>query len=671
MTVASLWLAFAAGASGCAALVGAEFDVIPDVPDADAGPSNSSDAAGRAEADGHADGDLSLNEGSASEADVSVEARPGFDADVSVEGPDGDAMNAPDRDERDVRAPPDVNAPCAPYFICGGYPWPYFDFSEPGVHFAVPYDFDTALTPAQRETISSGMRAWTDATKRAILFRQATMNDPKFVRFLNVGTCGGARLSEPNVVPFEAADCSDEGNLLHEMGILLGLSPTNQRSDRDRYLQLDDAIALECVSPDARAQQIAPKCDPLHLPGGDFGVFDFQSIMMPSGFSEAGKTSRCGTPPTGDRAFVRRGIAEDGSMPCKSDVEANWRRTKITPWDGAAVMQIQFAAWTGWLPFTSLSRDVDPHAPLDVQLAPGVTIASSPAIASLGGETWRVFVRGSDGNIWDGGGGQRPWENLGTPPGTSSNDALTEPAAASWSQDPSHIDVVAVANSKVYRRVYDVGWEDWDTSIAAPPGGAASAAAIASGGFGSLIVCVVGGDGQVWASEWNGSKWGWAALPSLPNGLHAASSPAVTARSIDDRHVLARGSDGALYYISGRPAWAGWIQIAPAGASGVGRPTIAPLGSDTLAAYVRGTDSFLWQIACQSPSCDGPTDWPPPIPFGAILVGDPAVSGVRGAMRVDIVFTSADGAAFPTPSSAPGLWHGSWERKLSSEVRLR
>jgi hypothetical protein len=661
--------AFWVGISGCAALVGADFDAVHPTDDAGDDSADSADTATEDTATEFPDaGNADASRDSSTEP-TSDTGDGGSEPDVACSnmGACADAGGDPSNDARDAadssRPMPDVNAPCASLEACGAYPWGGYSTPYKGFHVYVPYDFDPNLTAQQRDLVAAGMQQWTDATEQTIYFNQATLNDSKFIRFVNSGTCGGAQVSNPNIVEFQAADCSDEGRLLHEIGRVLGLVPTQQRYDRDRYLELAVDVSHECVSADARAQEIAPRCDPLVGPGGDFGVFNFQSVMMSSGFSEAGKTPYCGTPPVGDRTFVRRGVPEDGTMPCKSDVEPNWSATKITPGDASSAIQLYLAAWAGWMQFQSLSRDVDPQAPLDVQLSPGVTIDSNPALASLGGATFRIFVRGSDGNIWDGTGKSVAWENLGTP---TAENVPSEPAAASWSEDSSRIDVVTVSNQTVYRRTYDGQWEAWDASMGAPPGGARSAATIASGGPGSLFVCVLGMDAQVWTNQWQGAQWsGWSSLPPLPVGIRGTNSPAATARNATSKHVVVRGTDDALYYLSGSSTWSSsWVQIARSGTAGLGRPTFAQLGPSALFALVRGTEGFMWQVACAGPTCDSEDAWEPPIPLGGVLAGDPALSGLRGATRVDVVITSADGASFPTPSKAQGLWHAFWPRNF-------
>lgn len=553
-----------------------------------------------------------------------------------------------------------ANSSCPAFFPspCGGATW------ADGI---IPYTFDPGLLDETRAQMEAALKEWQNALPGTIVFRTAKLpGETHFLRFTNAAGCGGA-LRGQDVPQFASLDC-DAGTLLHEIGHVIGFEHHQQRNDRNRYLNLADISSFQCAGDqtggiDTVTQCRSPWSDPTGRSGGDFGVFNDRSIMLYSSFGPKGATSDCGIPPTGDRGYVKRGAAEVGGPPCEGDIPEHWGAERVSLGDRAATIEL-YRAQNGWAPFKSMGRDVDPLKPLDVKFATGVTISGNPALISLGSSTLRAFAKGTDAMIWQVGGsfaGWGAWESLGAPTGAS------EPAAVSWSQSTSRIDVVVVANKVVRRRAFHDGvWESsWDSLIGSPAGGATSAPAISSGAPDTLNVYVKGSDGQVWSREWFSSSWKvWFSLPLLPSGVSVAGTPAAVARAAADRDVVVRGSDGALYYMARQNGgWnATWTRIGLAGSSGEGRPAIASWGPSRLDVFVQAGASapYLWHAGCVSPACASTAAWTTFVPLGGLLAGAPAASSPRTENRIDVIATMADGAALQPPSSVQGLWHKWW-----------
>jgi hypothetical protein len=627
-------------ATHCADLVGADFDVSPKRQDASA--PTPQDAG--SEADARSDTDTS-------HADTGATEFPDADADGAIcSGCAGDADVVGDS-QMGGEAADTTRTPCPTLLSnpCGAALWPWGEGFVP-----IPYAFEPGVDVSQHNLLVEAMAEWTNATFGLVVFVPAAGHEPRALRFVDKPGCGRARRADTPLVAFAASDCTEIGTALHELGRVIGLEPTQQRADRDRYLQLADLSSFDCGGDRPTGLEIVPKCDAKLRPGGDFGVFDFRSIMLSSGVPPGG--SRCGTPPPGDRLFVRRGVADTGGSSCPSDVAPDWNKTRLTPGDGAAVVELYSIQW-GWSLFRSLAKDKGAEAPLDVELSPGVNVEGNPALVSLGSTRLQAFVRGSDGNVWTArvDAPSPAWKNIGAP----SVAPLSDPAAVSWSQDDTHLVVIVVANETVYHRVFDGGvWRDWDSVIGAPPGNAQSAPAIASGAFETLSVFVTGDDGQIWMTELTESEWsGWSKLPLLPAGIRAAGGPAAHSRTRETRDVVVRGTDGSIYYLASSGSFSSvWTVIGVDTASGIGRPALT-YDTSLLHVFVRGVEGQLWLATCLPPRCEGSAFWSRWQPLGGVLAGDPATSAPSDAQRVDVLVTSADGTAFAVPSAVKGLWH--------------
>jgi len=499
------------------------------------------------------------------------------------------------------------------------------------------------------KAIVAAMNDWNSGPGGVVQFVKKTATDQHYV---NVTTDPGCQPDNRGnqVVNLPGLGCADQpGTLRHELGHIVGFEHQQERNERDRYLLL--ASNVDCNS--------YPKCNASLAPGGDFGVFDYKSIMLYKGYS-ANPQKGCGLEPIGGRSYVRRDVADDPNTPqCENDVMDG--QDSISVWDRSALVEL-YRTQNGWARFRSLGTDVGATSPLSIEFTPGVTASADPAVAALGGNTLRVFSRGTDGNIWQIGNGPTAWgtwESLSKPCVVCTPSS---PAAVSSSQDANNLDVLVTANTIVYRRsLHNGAWDSGWSSLGFPAGGAQPAPAVSSNTANRLTIFVVGSSGTLNWREYDGTSWSsWSALP----GVTVSGQPAAVARGSGETDVVVRGTDGELWFIT-RPSggsWTGWTKIGAAGGSGVGAPGVASWGTDRLDVFVRGGDSSLYQTTCSgTSSCAASSRWQSFIAHGGVLVSRPAASSPRNAQSIDIIATMNDGAAMlGTKAAWNGAWHKHW-----------
>jgi len=419
----------------------------------------------------------------------------------------------------------------------------------------------------------------------------------------------------------------------HELGHAVYLPHEFWRADRDRYIRMSSSYF--CVTDPwehARCPAL-PTRDPAEPPiqSGTFGVYDSLSAMNYGGSGEL----------------------------CENDNQEPASTDSVSAADGAAAIELYRSVQSSWAPFQPLGQDTSPGAPLNYQLAPGVSISGAPAISSMYTSAVDMFARGSDGNVY------YQFKNFSNGRFTSwsgwnqwTASATSDPAAVAWSSD--HTDVaVRWSDNNIRIRTYANGvWSSW-SSIGSPSGGAMSAPAISSWGPGRLDVFVRGSDGGLYHTSCSAanndcspSSGNWSTWQRRGGTGTFLGKPAAVSWGADKIDVFFHGTDNTLWSIwyDSRGWGSSFYQVGGTlyGTAGTASsPTVSSWGVNRLDVFVRGTDSRLWQKYW-----DG-TTWSALIPLGGILAGDPSANARLGLQRIEIVAPIDD-------HGATGVWRKYW-----------
>ena len=177
----------------------------------------------------------------------------------------------------------------------------------------------------------------------------------------------------------------------------------------------------------------------------------------------------------------------------------------------------------------------------------------------------------------------------------------------------------------------------------------ASSPAVTAQNANSLDLFVNGTDGALWYKYWTGTTW--TAPTSL--GGNVTSSPAATSRAPGDIDVFARGPNGALWSdntTNNGTTWNGWYQIGGQLAPGTG-PAAVALGTNSLDAFVQGTDNVLWYTQWNG------TTWSPWHSLGGVLTSSPAATAPASG-TIDVFVRGTDGAIWQRTTPGGSSWSG-------------
>ncbi len=270
--------------------------------------------------------------------------------------------------------------------------------------------------------------------------------------------------------------------------------------------------------------------------------------------------------------------------------------------------------------------------------SPGGLVASGtgPAVCSSNSSRLDLFVQGTDGQLYEkyttnGGSSWTSWQSLGAPLGgkLTSSPAATSPASGV-------INVfVRGSDGALWQRTTTNGGASW--SAWASIGGqlaSGTGPAVCSQGS-SLDVFVQGTDHILYYTQWDGTTWsGWHSL-----GAGLTSSPGVTSQANGNIDVFVRGTDGALWYREyAGTSWSGWMGLGGQVASGTG-PAACSWSAGRLDVFVQGTDGVLYQKTWSSSS------WSIWQSLGGKLTSSPAATSPASGV-IDVFVRGTDNAVW-------------------------
>lgn len=260
---------------------------------------------------------------------------------------------------------------------------------------------------------------------------------------------------------------------------------------------------------------------------------------------------------------------------------------------------------------------------------PGGAIGD-PAVFSWAPGRLDIFVRGVDNRLWQ---LFRPIQTsfIPTEPFQSDwfkpvgDDGVLASGPAVSSRGPGRLDLfVRGTDGQVYERFYDGTWNNAWLPQGAPPDGVSVVGepASASGDTMRVDLFVRGTDNELWTKWYDGTRWtAWARPVSFPAVL--TSSPAAVSGGPQQVVVFARGADANMWSTEGNGtgplSWRGWLPESVGGANPIkDRPAATGRGLSQIDVFVRGTDDRSYQFHYAPPALPPP---PPGPPIQAVALG--------------------------------------------------
>lgn len=268
-----------------------------------------------------------------------------------------------------------------------------------------------------------------------------------------------------------------------------------------------------------------------------------------------------------------------------------------------------------------LWRELDLKFGAGVPRRIGGLITSGPDASSWGASRTDVFVRGSEGGVWDAtfNGSSWSWTFLG---GLIQGD----PTAVSWGSGRIDIFVRGVDNALWHRAFTGAGWAGWEKL----GGVITSGPDAASWAVNRLDVFVRGSEGGLWDETWTGTAWVWQ-----PIGGVITSDPGAIAPATNRLHVFVRGLNNSMWDASWSGAAWSWTLLGGLFASG---PDASSCASGHADVFAVGADHKLWQRGFNG------TSWGAWQPLGGSWPSDPGAVCPSGSSTVSVFERGSDGA---------------------------
>ncbi|GHO83726.1 protein kinase domain-containing protein [Dictyobacter formicarum] len=278
-----------------------------------------------------------------------------------------------------------------------------------------------------------------------------------------------------------------------------------------------------------------------------------------------------------------------------------------------------------------------PPAPMSTQ-APSPTAmpqnavvlgSTRPTVVSWGPDQLDLFVRGTDGGLWQRhyDGSWHDWMRV--------LDGITfDPAVTAWS--PGRFDVFARgADGTLQHAWYDGSWHPWESL----GGSLTSDPSAVSWGPNRLDVFARSVDNALWHKGYDGTWHDWERLDGV-----LLSSPSATTWGPNRLDVFVRGADSALWHRGFDGIWHDWE---PLGGSFESDPAAVSIGPNHLDVFVRGAGNVL-----QQRSFDGTWhDWQT---LTGVLTTSPSTT-TWGNGRIDVFARTANNVLQQTWYEG-GIW---------------
>lgn len=253
-----------------------------------------------------------------------------------------------------------------------------------------------------------------------------------------------------------------------------------------------------------------------------------------------------------------------------------------------------------------------------------------PSVVSSSSGQMDVFIRGSDGGLW-----QRHYGGQWNAWGMDINGLTFDPVVTSWGA--GRFDVFARGTDNTLQHSwYDGTWHPWESL----GGNLTSDPAVVSWGPNRLDVFARSTDNALWHKVYDGTWHDWESLGGIQ-----LSSPSVSTWGANRLDVFVRGSDSALWHKAYDGSWHDWESL---NGSFDSDPGAVSVGANHLDVFVRGTGNVLQHI-----NYDG--NWHAWESLGGTLTSSPyAVSWESG--RIDVFARAANNVLQQTWNQA-GIWN--------------
>ena len=476
----------------------------------------------------------------------------------------------------------------------------------------IPYELDSTGPAEWRTNIRSAMDDWESKTGSRVRFIMDQTNPSRIIIRYVPGESRAALGSRLGQSGNQYALFGLGAQFSHELGHVIGFSHEHQRYDRNRYI----SFGFDPTQGGGRGDNFIQAA--FGSSGSDFGPYQYDGIMHYGSTSQHPfyeKRTSCVWVPGNGRATLQ---------------------------DGSNVREMYAYAY-GWKKFFPMGIDVDAMEPLSNEIAPGVTIWGSPAIASQGGRgPLDLYVRGSNNRLyhrWTSGANWSGYYDLGA-------TVYTDPAATSLGPGTA---IVAAGNGRAIsmRECRNGAWQSWQFLAAPTMGNLFSAPALTSFGSRNTRLFVLGRNnaGVFMRTRTGPDIWSpWTQVAAPPPGVTFVGNPAVAARSASNLEVFVNSSNGHLWQITYNGSWGSWVDrlccVAPNGS-----PAVAASAAGRLDILYPGSDGSLWW------KYQDFNRWSDNFAIGGRWRGNPsAVSGYKD--HLDVVAVLTDG----------GLWRREFNR---------